>query len=483
MRKLSITALLIIVAVNFIHSQQEKKQPNVIIVFIDDMGYGDLGTYGATGYETPNVDKMAAEGMKFTNFYVAQPVCSASRAGILTGCYPNRISVPGVIAPGRGIGLNSDEYTIAEMFKDQGYRTAAYGKWHVGSEKEFLPLQHGFDEFLGLPYSNDFWPRSSITGKKLQEGNGKRWKMQELPLIEGNDKVGEIKSMEDQDNLTTLYTEKAVSFINKNSKKPFFVYLAHSMGHIPLGVSKKFRGKSEQGLYGDVVMELDWSLGQINKALKENNIEENTIVIFTSDNGPWLSFGNHAGSAGGLREGKMTNWEGGQRVPFIIKWPDATPKGTVCDNLGCTIDLLPTFAAITDGKLSHNKIDGINITSLFKGDFSTSPRESILYYFGNNNLNAVRKGNWKLVFPHTWKSYETKSGNDGRNGAKINKSIKAAQLFDMSRDPGERYNVIEEHPEIVKDIIIIAEQARKELGDSNVGIQKGTEVRPVGIIR
>ncbi len=481
MKKISITVLLIIMAVNIMQSQQSKKQPNVIIVFIDDMGYGDLGTYGATGYTTPNIDKMAAEGMKFTNFYVAQPVCSASRAGLLTGCYPNRISFPGVIAPGRNIGINPDEYTIAEMFKEQGYRTAAFGKWHVGDQKKFLPLQQGFDEFLGLPYSNDFWPRNSITGEKLAKGNG-RYDLPELPLIQGNDKIGEIKSMADQDNLTTLYTEKAVDFINKNSKKPFFVYLAHSMGHVPLGVSKKFKGKSEQGLYGDVVMELDWSLGQINKALKENKIEDNTIVIFTSDNGPWLSFGNHAGSAGGLREGKMTSWEGGQRVPFIIKWPGVTPNGTVCDKLGSTIDLLPTFASIIKGKLSNNKIDGVNITSLFKGDFSTSPRESILYYFGNNNLNAVRKGNWKLVFPHKWKSYETKPGNDGKYGGKIDQSSKKAQLFDMTRDPGERYDVIEEHPEIVKEIMVIAEKARKELGDKNVGISEGTEMRAIGTI-
>lgn len=239
------------------------------------------------------------------------------------------------------------------------------------------------------------WPNSNVTGERLPKDQG-RGGYPVLPIIEGNHVVDSVTSLKDQDKLTTLYTEKAVDFINRNAKNPFFLYVPHTMGHIPLGVSDKFRGKSEQGLYGEVMMEIDWSVGEISKALEKNNLTENTILIFTTDNGPWLNFGNHAGSAGGLREGKMTNWEGGQRVPFIIRWPGKTPTGTVCNKLACAIDLLPTFASITNGKLSDNKIDGVDISSLWKGDFNSTPLELILYY-KSDGLNAVRKGNWKLV--------------------------------------------------------------------------------------
>ncbi|WP_206672754.1 sulfatase family protein [Algibacter lectus] len=454
-------------------------KPNVIIVFIDDEGYGDVGVYGATGFQTPHVDKMASEGMRFTNFYAAQPVCSASRAGIMTGCYPNRVGINGALFPFHNTGLNSDEYTIAEMFKDQGYATACIGKWHLGWQKEFLPLQHGFDEFIGLPYSNDIWPYSSQTGERLPKDKG-RGKLPDLPLIEGNKTISYITSFEDQDNLTTMYTEKSVEFINKNADKPFFLYLPHSMGHIPLGVSDKFKGKSEQGMYGDVMMEIDWSVGEITKALKKNNIEDNTIVIFTSDNGPWLSFGNHAGSSGGLKEGKLSSWEGGQRVPFIIRYPNKIPAGTVCNKLGCAIDLLPTLAAMSKGKLSKNKIDGVDISSLFKGDFTSDPRETILYYYGKNNLNGVRKGNWKLILPHTYKSYQNDIGNDRKNGKRKNVVITEPQLFDMTRDPGEQYNVIATYPEKEKELMKVVEYARRELGDLNVGLAKGTGNRAAG---
>jgi arylsulfatase A-like enzyme len=465
---------------NTMQSQiKNKEKPNVIIVFIDDEGYGDVGVYGATGFQTPHIDKMASEGMRFTNFYAAQPVCSASRAGIMTGCYPNRVGINGALFPFHNTGLNSEEYTIAEMFKDQGYATACVGKWHLGWQKEFLPLQHGFDEFIGLPYSNDIWPYSSQTGERLPKDKG-RGKLPDLPLIEGNKTVSYITSFEDQDNLTTMYTEKSVEFINKNADKPFFLYLPHSMGHIPLGVSDKFRGKSEQGMYGDVMMEIDWSVGEITKALKKNNIENNTIVIFTSDNGPWLSFGNHAGSAGGLKEGKLSSWEGGQRVPFIIRYPNKIPAGTVCNKLGCAIDLLPTLAAMSEGKLSDNKIDGVDISSLFKGDFTSEPRETILYYYGKNNLNGVRKGNWKLILPHTYKSYQNDIGNDRKNGKRKDVVITEPQLFDMTRDPGEQYNVITTYPEKTKELMKVVEYARKELGDLNVGIAKGTGNRAVG---
>ncbi|MEA3445903.1 MAG: sulfatase, partial [Bacteroidota bacterium] len=342
-----------------------KQSTNFVLIFIDDMGYGDVACYGATGYQTPNLDKLASEGMRFTNFYSAQPVCSASRAGLLTGCYPNRIGISGALFPHHEIGINSDETTIAEMLKEKGYATAIFGKWHLGHHKEFLPLQHGFDEYVGLPYSNDMWP-IKIDGTRSEPGKG-RGGYPDLPLIEGNETIEEITTLAGQDKLTTLYTERAVDFINRNAKNPFFLYVPHTMGHVPLGVSDKFRGKTEKGMYGDVMEEIDWSVGQIMAALIANNIVDNTLFIFTTDNGPWLNFGNHAGSAGGLREGKTTSWEGGQRVPFIIKWPGKTPTGTICNQLACAIDILPSFAEIAGANLPANKIDGVNITSLWKG--------------------------------------------------------------------------------------------------------------------
>lgn len=459
--------------------QKLSKQPNVVLVFIDDMGYGDIGCFGATGFETPHLDAMAKEGMKFTNFYAAQPVCSASRAGILTGCYPNRIGFSGALFPHHSIGLNSKEYTIAEMFKDQGYATACFGKWHLGWQKEFLPLQHGFDEYVGLPYSNDMWPHSNIDGHELPKDKG-RGKMPPLPLISQNKVIDTISSLKDQDKLTTLYTEKAVEFINKNKERPFFVYLPHTMGHIPLGVSDKFRGKSEQGFYGDVMMEIDWSVGEITKALEANNIADNTIVIFTTDNGPWLNFGNHAGSAGGLREGKTTSWEGGQRVPFIIKWPHNVPEGKTCNKLACAVDLLPTLASASNGKLSDNKIDGVDITPLIKGETNVSPRSSIWYYFGKNNLNGVRKGNWKLVLPHTWASYNTQPGNDGHGSKRVKMTLEKPELYNMMRDPGEQYNVYDVYPEKVAELMLEVAEARKELGDLNVGVKQGAGNREIG---
>jgi len=457
----------------------EVQKPNVVVIFIDDEGYGDVGCYGATGWETPYIDQMAANGMKFTNFYSPQPVCSASRAGLMTGCYPNRIGFSGALFPRHEIGINQEEYTMAEMFKDQGYATACFGKWHLGWQKEFLPLQHGFDEFTGIPYSNDMWPRDNVTGEKYPEGH-RRADFPELPLIEGDEVASYITSMADQDKLTTHFTEKAVDFIHRNADQPFFVYVPHVMPHIPLGVSDKFRGKSDQGFYGDVMMEIDWSVGEIINALKENGIEENTIVVFTTDNGPWLNYGNHAGSSGGLREGKTTSWEGGQRVPFIIQWPAKVPPGMVCNKLGCAIDLLPTFAAITDADLPEKKIDGVNISALFMGDFSSNPRETILYYYGKNNLNGVRKGNWKLVMPHTWRSYDTEPGMNGVGGKRIPTTIKEPELYNMMRDPGEQYNVFKYHPEKVEELMKVVEQARAELGDLNIGIPTGTGNRAIG---
>ncbi len=461
--------------------KQSNQPPNFVLVFIDDMGYGDIGTQGATGWTTPNLDKMAAEGMRFTNFYSAQPVCSASRAGLLTGCYPNRIGISGALFPTDSVGINLKETTIAEMLKQKGYATAVFGKWHLGHHKEFLPLQNGFDEYVGLPYSNDMWPLDDV-GNQLPKGH-RRLSFPPLPIIYGNEPAEFITKLQGQDKLTTLYTEKAVDFIKRNADKPFFLYVPHNMGHIPLGVSDKFRGKSEQGMYGDVMMEIDWSVGEIEKALQANGIAENTVFIFTTDNGPWLNFGNHAGSAGGLREGKTTSWEGGQRVPFIIKWPAGTPAGTICYKLACAVDILPSFAKLAGTELPELKIDGTDITELWKGNPDVEPRQDILFYYGRNNLNAVRKGNWKLVLPHTWASYDAKPGADGYSGPRINKKVETPQLYNMMRDPGEQFNVIEYYPEKAAEIMQIVEAARAELGDLNVEIEKGTGSREIGSIK
>jgi arylsulfatase A-like enzyme len=472
----------VILALFSCQPQKQTTLPNIVLIFTDDQGYGDVGCYGASGYQTPNIDNLASQGMKFTHFYSAQPVCSASRAGLLTGCYPNRIGVSGALFPYHDIGINDSEQTIAEMLKEKGYKTAIFGKWHLGHHEQFLPLQHGFDEYAGVPYSNDMWP-INLDGTRAQPGEG-RGDYPDLPLVAGNETVEYITTFEGQDKLTTLYTEKAIDFINRNSEHPFFLYVPHTMPHVPLGVSNKFRGKSEQGFYGDVMMEIDWSVGEIRKAVKDNGLEENTIFIFTTDNGPWLNYGNHAGSSGGLREGKTTSWEGGQRVPCIISWPASIPTGTVCNKVASAIDFLPTIAAIVGGELSGNSIDGVNILELWKGNTEANPREEFYYYYGRNNLNAVRKGNWKLVLPHTYQSYEAAlPGNDGHGGRRINIQVDSIELYNLMRDPGERYDVKDLYPEMVDALLATAENARAELGDLNVGMEKGTGNREIGHLR
>ena len=384
--------------------------------------------------------------------------------------------------PTHDIGINDSELTIAEMLKGRGYATAIFGKWHLGHHEQFLPLQHGFDEYTGVPYSNDMWP-IKVDGSRALPDEA-RGNLPDLPVVEGNETIEFITTLAGQDKLTTLYTEKAVDFINRNKENPFFLYLPHTMPHVPLGVSNKFRGKSEQGFYGDVMMEIDWSVGEIMNALKDNGLEENTIFIFTTDNGPWLNYGNHAGSSGGLREGKTTSWEGGQRVPCIIAWPGNIPAGSVCNKLVSAIDFLPTFAAIVGGDLAGNTIDGMNILELWKGNLDANPREEFYYYYGRNNLNAVRKGNWKLILPHTYQSYEaTVPGNDGYGGQRISISVDSPELYNLMRDPGERYNVKDLYPEIVNELLVTAEKARTELGDLNVGLEKGLGTREIGHLR
>lgn len=437
--------------------------PNIVVILADDMGYGDLSSYGATGFSTPNLDKLAMEGIRFTNFYVSQPVCSASRASLLTGCYSNRIGIKYALGPGSNIGLNPEEETIAEILRERGYKSMAIGKWHLGDDVSFLPMQQGFDDFLGLPYSNDMWP-IGYDGKPKEKP-----KHPELPLIRGNESVKKIRTLDEQAELTSLYTKEAVTFIEKNKKHPFFLYLAHSMPHVPLAVSPKFKGKTKQGLYGDVVMELDWSVGEIIKTLEKLGIRENTLVIFTSDNGPWLNFGNHAGSAGGLREGKLTSFEGGVRVPCIMSWTSEIPKGIISNKLASTIDILPTLASITGSSLPKKKIDGIDISAIMQGDVEATPRRVLYYYFGDNQLEAIRMDDWKLIFPHNYKSYENvKKGNDGFPGI-YNSLTTTRKLFNLGNDPGERYDVSDLYPEIIEEIERIAQNARKDLGDSLTG--------------
>jgi arylsulfatase A-like enzyme len=462
-------------------SAQKTDNPNIVLIFMDDLGYGDLSCYGATQYKTPNLDRMAVQGIRFTNFVSAQAVCSASRAGLLTGCYPNRVGIRGALPPDSKIGLNPSEETIAEVLKKSDYKTGAIGKWHLGHLREFLPLQQGFDEYLGIPYSNDMWPMNYDGTPISPLQNARKSNFPALPLIEGNEKIGEFNSLKDQSEITTIYTERAVKFITENKKRPFFLYVAHSMPHVPLAVSGKFKGKSEQGMYGDVIMEIDWSVGQILSALEKNGLTKNTLVIFTSDNGPWLNFGNHAGSTGGLREGKGASFEGGQREPCLMKWPGHIPEGTVCNKLASTIDILPTLANITHSPLPEKKIDGVNILSLLLGDEKANPRESFLYYYRGNCLEAVRKGNWKLVFAHPGRTYiGFKPGVDGLPGA-TNEDFKFEEgLYDLRRDPGERYDVKEYNSEVVADLKKLADEARIDLGDDLQNI-KGQNRREPGL--
>jgi len=453
------------------------KPPNIVIIFTDDQGYADLGCFGAKGFSTPNIDRLASEGMRFTSFYASQAVCSASRASLLTGCYAERVNIRGALMPWSDVGLHPEEETIAEVLKKKGYRTGIFGKWHLGHHREFLPLQHGFDEYLGLPYSNDMWP-VGYDGKPQVEG--KKGKYPPLPLIDGNEKVQEIKTLDDQATLTTRYTERAVQFIEKNKDHPFFLYVPHSMPHVPLGVSEKFSGKSEQGMYGDVIMEIDWSVGEIMSTLKKHDLDENTLVIFTSDNGPWLNFGNHAGSALPLREGKGTMWEGGVRVPCAMRWPGHIPTGSSCSRMAATIDLLPTLAAITGASLPEKLIDGINILPLLEGDKNANPRDHYFYYYGEE-LRAVRKGQWKLYFPHRSRSYVgMEPGKDRFPGPTTTLQV-GLELYNLKEDISETTNVAGQHPKIVMELKTLAQKAREELGD-RLTETTGSQVRPSGRI-
>jgi len=466
------TTILIFVIIGFSFKYQENQSspPNVVIVYIDDMGFGDLGRTGAIGYETPNFDEMAANGIFFSNYYSPQAVCTASRAGLLMGCYPNRLNFSGAIDHTAKVGINDNEETIAELLKARGYATAAYGKWHLGFQEQFLPTNHGFDEYHGIPYSNDMWNKNPRRSSYFPE----------LPLYE-NTVI--VEQNPDQSQFTTRFTERTVNFIKKNKKKPFFVYLAHPMPHVPLFVSDKFKGKSTKGLFGDVMMELDWSMGMIRKTLKELKLDKNTLLIVTSDNGPWLNYGNHAGSAGGFREGKGTTFEGGHRVPCIMEWRGTIPAGKIVNSIAAGIDILPTIVEATGAKTPIQKIDGVSLMANLKGDLNVSPRETFLFYYRKNNLEAIRYKNWKLVFDHPGRTYiGFAPGADGIPGSVDEQFMHNSGLYDLGRDPGERYNVMAAYPEIVAQLQSMADEARKDLGD-DLTKTEGANRRDIGRLR
>ena len=431
------------------------------------MGYADIGPFGAEGYQTPHLDRMAREGTRFTDFYVGRSFCTPSRAALMTGCIPTRVGIGGNFGPASKTGLSPDEVTIPEVLKQKNYATAMFGKWHLGHRPKFLPTNQGFDVYFGLPYSNDMWP--------FHPEQGRRYNFPDLPLYEGTKVINPKVTPADQVHLTTKYTERAVKFIENHVDDPFFIYLPHAQPHVPLFVSKKYEGTTRRGLYGDVISEIDWSVGQILDALQRTKIDHRTCVVFTSDNGPWLLYGDHAGLAGPLREGKGTNFEGGFRVPCVMRWPGKIPAGGVCREVCGTIDLLPTFAKLAGAALSEHKIDGKNIAPLMKGAAgSKSPHEHFFHYDGGNRLAAVRSGKWKLMFPQGYNSPEP--GTGGLPGKRVSKRIELS-LFNLETDIGETRNLADEFPDVITRLQAAAAEMRKDLGD---GKQTGPGRRPIG---
>ncbi|MGE5608315.1 MAG: sulfatase [Bacillota bacterium] len=426
------------------------RPPNFIVVFCDDLGYADVACFGAQGFKTPNLDRMAAEGMKFTDFYAAAPVCSASRAALMTGCYPARVGITGVLFPDSKVGLSPSEITIATMLKQAGYATACVGKWHLGHKPPFLPVHHGFDSYFGIPYSNDMSidPAAKIANDaKLRQGmtveriRSEKPKKDWVPLMR-QDEV--IEYPVDQTQLTRRYTQEATRFIAANKDKPFFLYLAHSMPHVPLAVSKQFKDSSQHGLYGDVIQEIDWSVGQILQTLAELGLDKNTLVIFTSDNGPWLAMNANGGHADPLRDGKFTRYEGGFREPCIMRWPGRIPAGKTCSEIASTIDILPTFAALAGAPIPADRIiDGKDIFPLMTANPGVTTPHEVFFY----EKTAIRSGKWKLYKPGKYQ--ETHRNALGKY---TNRDVEyeKPRLFDLESDIAETKDQADQHPEIVK---------------------------------
>lgn len=432
----------------------ENSKPNFVVIFIDDMGYGDIEPFGSKVNQTPHLNRMAKEGMKLTSFYAA-PVCSASRAQLLTGCYAPRVSVPGVFFPAGKNGLNPDEKTIANYLKELGYATACVGKWHVGDQVEFLPTRQGFDSYFGIPYSNDMQRTSSETGKRV------------TPLIR-DEKVAELLEDEGQRRVTREYTEEAVAFIEREAKKenPFFLYLPHTAMHVPLFPHQDFVGSSDNGVYGDWVKEVDWSVGEILKGLRASGVDKETLVIFTSDNGPWASKGKAGGVSGPLRGAKGCTLEGGVRVPTIAWWPGRVKAGTASDAVSGTTDLLPTFVALAGGKPDPSiKIDGYDLTRVLDGKAEQTKREA-WYYFQGNNLKAVRSGAWKLAVKAQGVGMGMKQQFDDLK--------RGGRLYNLDEEIGEKTDVAAKHPEVVARLTALAEAMELEMKANK---------RPVGVVK
>ena len=450
--------------------QKIKKTPNIIFILTDDQGYNDLSCYGAKDIYSPNIDSLAANGAIFYSYYATNPVCSASRASIMTGCYADRIGVFNAYMPENKFGLNPNETTIAEMLKKQNYKTGIFGKWHLGDAPEFLPRKQGFDEFYGILYSNDMWP--------YHPQQGPVFNFSDIFLYENETK---LKVLKDQTFLTQALTERSIAFIEKNKKNPFFLFLSHPQPHVPLFVSEKFKGTSKRKLYGDVIQEIDNSVGQIIKALKERDLEKNTIIIFTSDNGPWLSYGNHSGSAGIYKEGKGTSWEGGHRVPGVVYYPNEIKKNTKIEAPAMGIDWLPTIADFTKSALPDKKIDGLSLVPLLKGETEKSPHQNFFFYYNRNELHAIRHLDYKLYFPHKYRSLNGRMGRD--DGLPINydqNEINSIELYNLKEDPSETNEISNSNQKIVNKILKIGDSIRNILGDSLKDI-KGSEVREIGI--
>lgn len=395
---------------------EDRKPPNIILILADDLGYGDLGCFGSA-IPTPNLNRMAEEGARLTSFYSASPVCSPSRAALLTGRYAVRTGVVNVLLSDSTNGLSASETTLPRVLKESGYRTGCFGKWHLGSLPEFLPGRHGFDEYFGVPYSNDMYPLPVMRNSQVVQGSG------------------------DQEGLTDAFTDAAIDFIGRNKDVPFFVYLAHTAPHIPVVPSERFRGKSGHGIYGDVVMEMDASVGQVLDAVKANGLDDNTLILFTSDNGPW-----YQGSAGKLQGRKGSTYEGGVREPFIARMPGRIPGGTVCSGVASMMDLLPTIAGLCGANLPV-KADGLDIWPMLTGDRPFVDRDQLLF-FDNWQLQCVRWGPWKLHFAR----YNSFAWTADPPGGRMNLPLPKPELYQVDEDPGESYDMATEKPELVANI-------------------------------
>jgi arylsulfatase A-like enzyme len=429
-----------------------RKKPNFVIIFLDDSGWADFHPFSSPAYSTPNVARLASQGCRFNNFYVPQAVCSASRSALLSGCYPGRTKVFGAHPPGAR-GLDPSFATVGEVLKTAGYRTAVFGKWHIGDQPDTRPPARGFDESCGLMYSNDMWEFHPEHPEAYSKSPLHFWE-------NGRIKIERV-TKEHQPMLTTWYTEHAVDFIHRNKHDPFLLYVPHSMPHVPLFCSEKFKGKSGAGLYGDVMMEIDWSVGEITKALKTAGVEKDTLVVFSSDNGPWISYGNHAGKTP-YREAKGTGFDGGTRSACIMRYPGHIKAGTASNRAFCSVDLLPAMARLAGAALPKNPIDGLDVWDLITGKpGAKNPHEYYPFCTGRTFEGVISgDGRWKLHVPHEYRTL-VEAGRDGKAG-KYRQARIELSLFDMERDPFETTNVIDRFPDVAARLQGYAEQHRKE---------------------